>query len=71
MKGWRLGLKQEKRLWKQKWRLRCWEMAGLKRERRGYRMNRMMEKTVEKLKGFDQRLMTRPLELVLLKTKVL
>ena len=43
-------------------------MAGLKRERRGYRM---MEETVEKVKDFDQRLMARQLELVLLKTKVL
>jgi hypothetical protein len=34
-------------------------------------MNRMMEETVEKVKDFDQRLMTRPLEFVLLKTKVL
>jgi hypothetical protein len=31
----------------------------------------MMEETVEKVRHFDQRLMTRLLELMLLKTKVL
>jgi hypothetical protein len=61
-------LERAMRLGTQKWRPRCWELVGLRREYRGYRM---METTVEIERTLDQVSVMALLQLVLLKTNVL